>query len=83
MGLAGSLDAMSAPTVGNASDTTSVSTAKPRPGLSPRSSGGRTTSPVRKSSKRANPIRTTHSAHTNQANHAAVRWLIGLHRGLV
>src|SRR5919112_2520965 len=77
MGLVGNREAMSAPTIGNASESTPVSTAKPGPGLSP-GSPAEITSPVRKSSKMASPTRATHTAHSDQANHAAVRWLIGL-----
>src|SRR5215212_5375478 len=76
MGLVGRREAISAPTVGNASQSTPVSTAKPSPGLSPRSSGGRGTSPVRKSSERASPMSATQTAHNDLANQAAVRPLI-------
>src|SRR5215210_6531480 len=77
MGLVGSREAMGAPTVGNASESTPVSTAKAGLGLSPGTPWG-ITSPVRKSSMRASVISTTHTAHNDQANHAAVRRLIGL-----
>src|SRR5215203_1499154 len=77
MGLVGSREAISAPTIGNASESNPVSTAKPGPGLSPGTPAG-ITSPVRKSSKRASAMSATHSAHSDQANHAAVRWLIQL-----
>src|SRR5215217_3937516 len=76
MGLVGRREAISAPTIGNASESTPVSTAKPGPGLSPGSPAGMT-SPVRKSSKRASPTRATQTAHSDQANHAAVLWFIG------
>src|SRR5215217_5071770 len=75
MGLVGSREAISAPTIGNASEHTPVSTAKPRPGLSPGTPAG-ITSPVRKSSKSVSAMRTTHTAQSDQANHAAARWLI-------
>src|SRR5215211_1467786 len=72
MGLVGSREAISAPTVGYASDSTPVSTAIVGPSLSPsvimRS--------VRKSSQRASPMNATHTAKSDQANQAAVRWLI-------
>src|SRR5829696_3972540 len=77
MGLAGSREAISAPTVGNASESTPVSTAKPGPGLAPGVPAG-ITSPVRKSSKRANPMSATHTAHNDQANQVAIRQLIPL-----
>src|SRR5215218_5804838 len=76
MGLVGSREAISAPTVGNASDSTPVSTERLRPSLA---SGGTmtfTSSVVRKSSQMARAISTTHTAHTDQANQAAVRRLI-------
>jgi hypothetical protein len=75
MGLVGRREAMSAPTVGNASESTPVNTARVGPGLSPSGPGGNT-SPVRKSSKRASPRSATHPVHSDQANHAALRWLI-------
>jgi hypothetical protein len=75
MGLVGSREAISAPTVANASESTPVSTAKANPGLSPATPAG-ITSPVRKSSKRASPTSATHTAHSDQANRAAVRRLI-------
>src|SRR5918995_5466847 len=72
MGLVGRREAISAPTVGYVSDSTPVSTAIVGPSLGPsvimRS--------VRKSSQRASPMSTTHTAHGDQANHAAVRLLI-------
>src|ERR671921_2989293 len=77
MGLVGRREAISAPTVGNASESNPVSTAKAGPGLSPGTPAGMT-SPVRKSSKRASPRSATHIAQSDHANHAAVRWLIGL-----
>src|SRR5215211_236817 len=79
MGLVGRREAIRAPTVGYASDSTPVSTAKlvstatPRPSLSLVGMG---ISPVRKSSMRASAISTTHTAHSDQASQAAVRWLI-------
>src|SRR5215213_3792212 len=75
MGLEGRREAISAPTVGKASESTPVSTAKAGPGLSPGISWG-ITSPVRKSSKRASAMSATHTALNDQANQAAVRWLI-------
>src|SRR5918995_3439607 len=75
MGLVGSREAISAPTVGNASESNPVSTAKPGPGLCPGIPAG-ITSLVRKSSKRASPMSTTHTAQSDQADHAAVRWVI-------
>src|SRR5215216_1878406 len=75
MGLVERREAMSAPTVGAASESTPVSRAKAGPSLS---SGrpGLITSPVRKSSTRASPMSTTHTAHIDQANQAVVRRLI-------
>src|SRR5215203_7177356 len=67
MGLAGRREAMSAPTAGYASESTAASMAKTWP-LSNTS--------VRKSSNRTSPMSTTHTAHSDQANRAAVRWLI-------
>src|SRR5215218_2224701 len=67
IGLVGRREAISAPTVGYASDSTPVSTAIVGPSL------GRA---VRKSSQRASTISTTHTAQSDQANQAAVRWLI-------
>src|SRR5215208_2378618 len=75
MELAGRREAMSAPTVGNASESTPISRAKAGPGLCP-GGPGLSTSPVRNSSKRASTMSATHTAHSDQANHAAVRWLI-------
>src|ERR687898_2951198 len=74
MGLVGSHEAISAPTAGYASDSTPVSTAKPGEYLNPPSSKG--SSSVMKSSTRASVMSTTHTAHSDQANHAAVRRLI-------
>src|SRR5215203_4192123 len=73
MGLVGRRAAICAPTVGNASESTPVNTARAGPGLSPGGPGGNT-SPVRKSSKRASPRSATHTVHSDQANQAAV-WL--------
>src|SRR5215218_1285557 len=79
MGLVGRRETIRAPTVGYASDSTPVSTAKlvstatPRPSLSLVGMG---ISPVRKSSMRASAISTTHTAPSDQASQAAVRWLI-------
>src|SRR5215216_2258625 len=74
MGLVGRREAISAPTVGYASDSTPVSTMSSESNLS---WGGRGISPpVRKSSKRASAISTTHTTHTDQASQAAVRRLI-------
>src|SRR5215208_1508378 len=75
MGLVGSREAISAPTIGNASESNPVSRAKPGPGLCPGRPAG-ITSLVRKSSKRASPMSATHTAQSDQANHAAARWLI-------
>src|SRR5215213_11485372 len=73
MGLVGRREAISAPTVGYASDSTPVSTVSQGSKLS---WGGRGISPpVRKSSKRASAISTTHTAHSDQASQAAVRRL--------
>src|SRR5215216_7560835 len=69
IGLVGRREAISAPTVGYASDSTPVSTAIVLgPSVTMRS--------VRKSSQRASTISTTHTAHSDQANQAAVRLLI-------
>src|SRR5215211_1044598 len=69
MGLVGRREAISAPTVGYASDSTPVSTAIVLgPSVTMRS--------VRKSSQSASTISTTHTAHSDQANQAAVRLLI-------
>src|SRR5215218_86275 len=76
IGLVGSREAISAPTVGYASESTPVSTARPGPSLNCLSPGTRGTSAVRKSSKRASATSAAHTAHSDQANHAAVRWLI-------
>src|SRR5918993_1707342 len=78
MGLVGRREAISAPTVGYASESTPVSIARPGPSLSSLSPGRRGTSAVKKSSKRASAISAAHTAHSDQANHAAVRWLIQL-----
>src|SRR5215203_5406893 len=72
MGLVERREAISAPTVGYASDSTPVRTARPKPTLASR---GRKVVSVRKSSKRASAISTTHTAHTDQASQAAVRRL--------
>src|SRR5215208_6348798 len=74
MGLVGRREAISAPTVGYVSDSTPNSTAIVGPSLGP----SVTTRSVRKSSQRASPMSTTHTAHSDQANQAAVRWLIPL-----
>jgi hypothetical protein len=74
MGLVGRREAISAPTVGNANESTPVSMAKPGAGLSPGRKGKEFS--VRKSSKRANTMSAAHTAHNDQATHAAVRWLI-------
>src|SRR5919112_2788425 len=78
MGLVGSREAISAPTVGYASESTPVSTARPGPSLSSLSPGGRGTSTVKKSSKRASAMSATHTTHSDQATNAAVRGLIQL-----
>src|SRR5918994_6247047 len=67
MGLGGRRETMSAPTAGNTSESTSASMAKTWP-LSNTS--------VTKSSNRTSPMSATHTAHSDQANQAAVRWLI-------
>src|SRR5215216_6103649 len=67
MGLAGRREAMSAPTVGYASESTSASMEK----TWPLSNGS-----VRKLSNRVSPMSTTHSAQSDQANQKAVRLLI-------
>src|SRR5215203_6072621 len=74
MGLAGSREAISAPTAGYASDSTPVSTAKLGPYLTPPTSKG--SSSVMKSSKSASAMSTTHTAQSDQANQATVRRLI-------
>src|ERR671912_1250992 len=73
VGLAGRREAISAPTVGNASESTPVSTAKLGPSLGMNREG---TSAVRKSSKSASAVSPTHAAHADQANQAATRVLI-------
>src|SRR5918998_6945596 len=78
MGLAGRREAINAPTVGYASESTPVSTARPGPSLSSLSPGRRGTWAVRKSSASASAISAAHTTHSDQANHAAVRRLIGL-----
>src|SRR5918995_2852097 len=70
--LVGRREAISAPIVGYVSDSTPVSTAIVGPSLGP----SVTMRSVRKSSQRASTISTTHTAHSDQANQAAVRWLI-------
>src|SRR5215210_4141115 len=75
MGLVGRREAISAPTVGYASDRTPVSIVRLRPSLS---AGGTITGDVNKSSKRASAISTTHTAHNDQVTLAAVRGLIPL-----
>src|SRR5918993_4101901 len=72
MGLVGRREAISAPTVGYASDSTPVSTAIVGPSLGP----SVTMRSVRKSSNRVSPMSTTHTAHSDQANQKAVRLLI-------
>src|SRR5829696_2721938 len=67
MGLVGRREAMSAPTVGYASESTSASMAK---------TWHLSNTSERKSSNRVTPMSTTHTAHSDQANQAAVRWLI-------
>src|SRR5215211_4154098 len=74
MGLAGRREAISAPTVGYASDSTPVSTVSQGSNLSWGGSG--ISPPVRNSSKRAIAMSATHPAHNDQANQAAVRRLI-------
>src|SRR5215211_1626274 len=72
IGLVGRREAISAPTVGYASDSTPVSTAIVGPSLGP----SVTMRSARKSSQRASTMSTTHTAHSDQANQAAVRLLI-------
>src|SRR5918994_5312210 len=72
MGLVGRREAISAPTVGYVSDSTPVSTAIVGPSLG----HSVTMRSVRKSSQRASPMSTTHTAHSDQANQKAVRLLI-------
>src|SRR5215204_7282466 len=72
IGLVGRREAISAPTVGYVSDSTPNSTAIVGPSLG----HSVTMRSVRKSSQRASPMSTTHTAHSDQANQAAVRWLI-------
>src|ERR671910_1841332 len=72
IGLVGRREAISAPTVGYASDSTPVSTAIVGPSLGP----SVTMRSVRKSSQRASAMSTTHTAQSDHANHAAVRLLI-------
>src|ERR687897_1485874 len=72
MGLVGGREAISAPTVGYVSDSTPVSTAIVGPSLG----HSVTMRSVRKSSQRASPMSTTHTAHSDQANQKAVRLLI-------
>src|SRR5215204_7421237 len=74
MGLAGRREAISAPTVGYASDSTPVSTVSQGSNLSWGGSG--ISPPVRNSSKRAIAMSATHPAHNDQANQPAVRLLI-------
>src|SRR5919199_6470432 len=73
IGLVGSREAISAPTAGYVSDSTPVSTAKPGSYRNPPTSRG--SSCVMKSRTRANTISTTHTAHNDHANQAAVRRL--------
>src|SRR5215207_9578411 len=78
MGLVGRREAISAPTVRYASDCTADSTARAGPASISAGTSGETGSSVTKSSKRPSAMSTTHTAHNDQANHAAVRRLIGL-----
>src|SRR4051794_40871066 len=71
MGLLGRREAISAPTVGYASESTPVSTARTGPDLSPGTPKG--TSTVRKLSKRASAMSAAHAAHSDQATRAAAR----------
>src|SRR5215217_9310956 len=77
MGLAGRREAMSAPTVGNASESIPVSTAKAGAGLCENTQALLVRlSSVEKSSERVSTMSATHTAHTDHANQAAVRRLI-------
>src|SRR5215212_8028327 len=79
MGLVGSREAISAPTIGYPSESTPVITTRlgsASPGKSPRSSAAKTDVLVRNARKRASPVNATHTAKSDQANQAAVRWLI-------
>src|ERR687893_2791319 len=73
MGLVGRREAISAPTVGYASDSNPISTARTGPALSP--ARGRLDSGVAKSSKRASVMSTTHAPHNDHASRVAVRAL--------
>ena len=75
MGLVGRREAIKAPTVGDASESTAIGMVKPRLALVP---GGTGTVRVTKSSRKASPMSNTHTAHSDQANQPAVRWLIRL-----
>src|SRR5215203_7085103 len=83
IGLVGSREAISAPTIGYASESTPVITTSlgsASPDKSPRSSTSNSAATpdvsVRKSSKKASPMNATHTAHSDQANQKAVRLLI-------
>src|SRR5215210_1566184 len=77
MGLAGRREAMSAPTVGNASESIPVSTAKAGAGLRENTQALLVRlSSVEKSSERVSTMSATQTAHTDHANQAAVRRLI-------
>src|SRR5688500_3824465 len=75
MGLVGRREAIKAPTVGDASESTAIGMLKPRLALIPGRTG---TVRVTKSSRKASPMSNTHTAHSDQANQPAVRWLIRL-----
>src|SRR5215213_11813080 len=73
----GSREAMSAPTAGYTSESIPISTAKAGAGLRENTKGLLVRmSSVKKSSERASTMSATHTAHTDQANQAAVRRLI-------
>src|SRR3712207_4254126 len=72
MGLVERREAINAPTVGYASDSTPISTPWPRAGLSP-GNKPMAESAVAQSSRRGSVTSTTHTAHSDQANPAAVR----------
>src|SRR5215208_2902931 len=74
MGLVGRREAISAPTVGYASDSTSVSTRSPGSTLSGGEKG--ISPPVRTSSMIESAMSATHTAHNDHANQAAVRRFI-------
>src|SRR5215211_8967856 len=74
MGVVGRREAISAPTVGYASDSSPISTARTESALSPVRK--RLDSGVAKSSKRVSVMSTTHATHNDHASRVAVRALI-------